>query len=60
MAVVKQKARLILTAKTLVEFPGKRRLELWIARRSTVQRAIDWLRRKAGRPPLRYPEKTAQ
>ena len=36
----------------LVEFPGKRRLELWLIRRRGVLRVINWLRHRRGRPPL--------
>ena len=45
----------ILVALSLLELPGKRRLELWIVRQSVVQRPIDWIREKAGRPPLHIP-----
>lgn len=40
----------------LMDFPGKRRLELRIIRIGAVYRAIDWIRRRAGREPLRLPE----
>jgi hypothetical protein len=40
----------------LTSFPGKRRLELWVVQRRSVRRAIAWLRRRAGREPLRYPD----
>ena len=36
----------------LVEFPGKRRLEMWIIRKRHVLKAINWLRARRGRPPL--------
>lgn len=39
----------------LLEFPGKRRLELWLVRRPILRRVIDWIRRRAGRRPLRLP-----
>ena len=39
----------------LMDFPGKRRLELWMVRRSAVRRAFDWIREKAGRKPLELP-----
>lgn len=39
----------------LLEFPGKRRLELWLVRRPILHRVIDWIRRRAGRRPLRLP-----
>jgi hypothetical protein len=39
----------------LLDFPGKRRLEVWIVKRRPVHRAIDWIRRRAGEPPLLLP-----
>lgn len=46
----------ILVALTLLDFPGKRRLELRIIRQPQVRNAINWIRRRAGRPPLTVPE----
>lgn len=46
----------ILVALSLLDFPGKRALELWILRRRPVRRAVAWLRERAGRPPLIYPD----
>jgi hypothetical protein len=46
----------ILASLSLLDFPGKRRLELQIVRLRAIQGAIVWLRRRAGRPPLQYPE----
>lgn len=40
----------------LMDFPGKRKLELRLIRINAVHRAIDWIREKAGREPLRLPE----
>lgn len=37
---------------TLLEFPGKRALELRLARQRPVLRALNWIRNTAGRPPL--------
>lgn len=45
----------ILAGLSLLEFPGKRRLELRIVRSPAIHRAIDWIRRRAGRPPLVLP-----
>ncbi len=42
----------ILVAAMLLNFPGKRRFERWIVSRRPVLRAINWIRRRAGRPPL--------
>jgi hypothetical protein len=47
----------ILVGITLLNFPGKRRLELRIVRQRSVLRAINWMRAKAKRPPLILPEK---
>jgi hypothetical protein len=43
----------ILAGLSLLEFPGKYRLERWIARRRPVLAAINGLRRRFGRDPLR-------
>lgn len=40
----------------LLDFPGKRRLELWLVQRRAVARSIAWLRQRAGVPPLCLPE----
>lgn len=40
----------------LLNFPGKRRFEVWLVKRKPVHRAIDWMRRRAGRRPLELPE----
>ena len=45
----------LFVAFTLLDFPGKRRLELWLVRRPVVHRLLDWIRRRAGRAPLRLP-----
>ncbi|MDO8706355.1 MAG: PGPGW domain-containing protein [Sulfuricaulis sp.] len=42
----------ILIGITLLNFPGKYQLERWIVLRRPVLRSINWLRRRAGRPPL--------
>lgn len=46
----------ILVAISLLNFPGKRRLELFIVRRRPVLQAINWIRDKAGQPPLILPD----
>jgi hypothetical protein len=46
---------MILLALGLLEFPGKRRIELAIVRRRPIRRAIDWMRHRAGKPPLQIP-----
>jgi hypothetical protein len=40
----------------LLDFPGKFRLERWLATRPPVWRAINWLRKRAGHQPLERPE----
>lgn len=42
----------IFVGLTLLEFPGKYKLQRWIVERGPVMRSINWLRRRAGRPPL--------
>ncbi len=43
----------ILIGLTLVNFPGKRSLERRIVRQEKVRSAINWMRSRAGRPPLK-------
>lgn len=43
----------VLIGLTLVNFPGKRSLERRIVKRHKVHTAINWMRSKAGRPPLK-------
>jgi hypothetical protein len=50
----------ILVGLTLVNFPGKRRLELRIVRQRPVLRAINWMREKSGQPPLELPADDAE
>jgi hypothetical protein len=45
----------ILIGLTLINFPGKRTLELRIAREKHVRKGINWLRAKSNRPPLELP-----
>jgi len=40
---------------TLMDFPGKFRLERWLATRPGVWRSINWLRKRFGREPLERP-----
>jgi hypothetical protein len=42
----------ILIGITVMDFPGKRRLERWVVGRPGVLGAINRLRRRYGRPPL--------
>lgn len=45
----------MLVAVMLLDFPGKRRLELWLVRRRGLVRGIDWIRERGGRDALRLP-----
>jgi hypothetical protein len=42
----------ILVGLVLLDFPRKRALERWLVCLPRVRRAANWIRRKAGRPPL--------
>ncbi len=46
----------ILLGLALVDVPGKRKLERWIATRPPVFKGLNALRRKYGKPPLQKPE----
>jgi hypothetical protein len=47
----------ILIGLSLLDFPGKRTFELRLVRQRPVRKAIDWIRVRAGRPPLQLPER---
>ncbi len=42
----------ILIGLSLIDFPGKHRLEGWLIARPSIQRATSWIRRRAGREPF--------
>jgi hypothetical protein len=44
----------LLAALLLLDFPGKRRAELWLVQRPQVLRILNALRARGGRPPLRF------
>jgi len=46
----------IAVSLVLLDFPGKYRLERWVATRPQVWRTIQWMRRRAKRPELERPE----
>jgi hypothetical protein len=46
----------IVAGLILVEFPAKYRLEQWLVTRRHVWHAINWLRKRAGRPELKRPQ----
>lgn len=50
----------MLLGLTLVDFPGKRRLELSLIRRRRIRRSLDWLRGRFGREPLQLPPEAAR
>jgi len=45
----------ILVGLMITDFPGKHSLERWIIRRPNVGEAINWIRKNAGKPPLKLP-----
>lgn len=45
----------ILIGLMLLNFPGKREVELWILRRSAVEKVVNWIRRKRKQEPLLFP-----
>ncbi|TNF45874.1 hypothetical protein EP232_05250 [bacterium] len=45
----------ILIGVSLMEFPGKRRLERSLIQRKSIHRTINWIRKKAGREPVVVP-----
>ena len=47
----------IVVALILLDFPGKFRLERWLATRPPVWRSLNWLRKRAGRKSLQKPPK---
>lgn len=47
----------ILLGVVLLDFPGKHRLERSMVRRKPIHRAMNWIRRKAGRDEIIVPEK---
>ncbi len=44
----------ILAALALLNFPGKRTLEMWILHRPSILRTVNWLRRRAHQEPLEF------
>lgn len=42
----------ILAALALLDFPGKRKMEMRILHRPAILKSINWVRRRAGREPL--------
>ena len=46
----------ILIGLSLLDFPGKWKLQLRIVKAAPVRNAMDWIREKYHRPPLQIPE----
>jgi hypothetical protein len=46
---------MVLVGLSLVNFPGKRRLECWFAQLPGIRRQIDAVRIQHGHPPLQFP-----
>jgi len=46
----------ILLGISLTDLPFKHRLLLWILERRSIQRSLNWIRRKARKPPLQFPD----
>jgi hypothetical protein len=46
----------IVIGLSLIDFPGKTRLQIRLIRISSVRRSIEWIRHKANRKPLILPE----
>ncbi len=40
---------------SLVDFPGKRRLQRWLVKKESVKRALGWLRKRAHKPDFQFP-----
>jgi hypothetical protein len=49
----------VLIGLSLLDFPGKRRLERRIASQRHVRRSIDWIRCRRGRAPLKFDDDPA-
>ncbi|OQA62522.1 MAG: hypothetical protein BWY39_01711 [Spirochaetes bacterium ADurb.Bin269] len=45
----------MLAGLLLMNFPGKKKLELRIVSRPTVYRAVSWIRKSSGKPPVLLP-----
>ena len=45
----------IMIGLMLMDFPGKRRLEVWLVKIKPINFAINWMRKKADKPPLLLP-----
>ncbi len=46
----------IMIGLLLMNFPGKHHFEIWLIRLGPLNRAIQWMRKRAGKRPLQLPE----
>jgi hypothetical protein len=46
----------VIIGLTLLDFPGKRRLELRIVGLPPVRKTLEWIRERGNKPPLQIPE----
>ncbi len=44
----------------LLNFPRKREVECWILHRASVEKLVNWIRRKGGHQPLKFPAANAE
>lgn len=47
----------ILMGVVLMDFPGKRRFEVWLIRKPSIHKSVNWIRRRYDRPELQIPIK---
>lgn len=45
----------IMIGLMLMDFPGKRNLEIWLVKIKPINSAINWMRKRADKPPLLLP-----
>lgn len=41
-----------------IDFPGKSKIKKWLLRQERFRHSVNWLRKRADRPLLRFPENT--
>ena len=46
----------MLVGLLMINFPGKYRFERWMIKQDSVDKSINWVRRRSGKPPLLRPE----
>lgn len=47
----------ILIGVSLLDVPGRQQVLNLLIHRRSIQRALNWIRKKTGRPPFQFPEK---